>query len=471
MINIFRSHKHNEDPADLIAQENNAVIFPLVPENKPAPPAPVKEPQRKPSPERQPGTDRPSREKDPSPGRPAPVPGREPRPIIDPKNFLNLLTKEYYHTSRPEIKDRLKNVNPFCAVENPDDIVHFGQEVYKEYSDSLTLLINHPLYKKYKESDLPKKISEFQNRHEDKILFFINKYMEDIMGECFLSIQNQLDLSWYNPYNDSDDSTKSRSGKKSPGFVKSWFREQNSDSAESESEIPDGSAIDWDYLKEVIIRSEVNFLLIQGFSILYMSGFFRMYRRELDSLHPELSEIYELFHLYGRFNHFRTFEDVMIGRNLPSRIDNYMENNQSQGRVWYSSDPVTDENTGNVININNRAHARSESGVVLVHEALKGSIQLLLPWARFHETYLNDAERRIHRKATGSFWSEIRQFVLGPTFFKSYQKFLDAKNRDSFVSSHKFYTEMSKMSELKINEISEIVSAMLSSAEYGKHDD
>jgi hypothetical protein len=425
-------------------------------------PAPVREPERKPLPspapdkEREP--DRPSRENEPvpgkpspSPGRPSPLPGREPRPITDPKNFLNLLIKEYYHTSPADIKTFLFGITPFSHCEKGDlkfrDLSLLGNLIHREYKTTADLLYNHNLYAKYKENDIPGILNSSQAGHEKEILDLINKYLYDIMGDCYSAIKDRLDIAWLNPYDESSENKKS-------DIAKSWFSENN-ESKEKNTEKRErnntsekaDTEINPDYLKEVILRSEINFLIIQGFSVQYMQGFFRMYRKELNMLHSELADLYELFHLYSRFNHFRIFEDVMAGKKLPRGIDEYMEKNQSQGRVWFSADPVTDENNGDILAINSRAHARSESGVVLAHEALKGSIQLLLPWSRFHETYLNDSERRVHRNATGSFWAEIRQFVIGPFFFRLLQKYYDSINKKSSVSSHEFYTELDSFSE------------------------
>ncbi len=403
-------------------------------------PAPVKEPP--PAPVRPVPEKPPQPAPSPSPGRPAPVPGREPRPVTDPKNHPLYFIPEYYHTAPENLRMEFSGITPFASG-YPDILM---QSFWTDYMQTLNRLSSHHLLQKYPEKELPAVIKKIQAGHEDKITDLIRLYLAEIMGDCYTSVSGSLDIAWYNPYE--------KNTEKSPSFVKEWFRE-NTGSASDKKQTHD--QVSTDYLKEVLIRTETSLLIIQGFSVIYMDGFFRMFRQELNSLHQELADIYELFNLYGRFNHFRTFEDVLSGIRLPPGTDSFMEKSQSQGRVWFSSDPVTDENTGEVIAMNNKAHARSESGVVLAHEALKGSIQLLLPWARFHESYLNDAEREILRKMTGSFWAEIRQFATGASFFRLLQKYLENDQLPDRISEPAFYQYIDGFSQMETAKLTDTI--------------
>lgn len=393
-----------------------------------SPPAPVK-PDPKPAPSPRP-------DRSPAPGRPSPRPGERPGPVTDPKNYLERLSDEYYHTLPADLKKVFSDTNP----------VRFAQKVNLLESRILkdreeTTRRREAIQDRWKERELPDRILKLQKGLEGPIQAIIHDYLEEIAGPLYHRNRENLDLSWKDPYDLKTEKERpflQESRRDRPGNTSDENRDRES-RGETGEDSGKKNEIDRDYLKDTMLRSEFYYQMIQGFGILYMDGFFRMHRKEIDALQPELSRRYEEYHLNGHFVHHLVFQDVMEGKTLPPGIDAKMEKEKSQGRVWHTTDPMVDETTGNVTGIRSVAHARSRFGIILVHEALKGLFQLLTPWARLHENYLRPAELDLHRMALNSYWAEIRQFAMGPSLFLQLQSLLDRLEIPSFASSDFLY--------------------------------
>ncbi len=387
---------------------------PTKPDRRPAPPArPDTDPERQPDPSRKP---------QPAPERPSPRPGREPHPVTDPRNYLERLSAEYYHTLSPSLKDLLSDAVPFalpgCDLATgvlDEKISRAREDTFQRWSEKS---------KPYPERATHRELLEKQKGLEQEIKLVIHNYLHEVMGGLYPSVEKNLDLQWKDPYDLSQPEEQK--------FAESARFERTKELPQMENE-------ELEYTKSTIRRSELYYQLLQGFGILYMDGFFRMMRSDLKRIGSELDLLYERYHLNGHNTHHRVFYDVMTGRTLPPGIDQKMEENKSEGRVWHTTDPVVDESSGNVMDIHTRAHARSPVGVVLVHEALKGAFQLLTPWARLNENYLNQNEMNLLRTALNSYWAEIRQFVMGSSFFTMFQQGLESVGISSSPASSDFY--------------------------------
>lgn len=390
-----------------------------------ATPSPVK-PREKPKPAPGPA---PSPSPNPAPGRPSPRPGREPRPVTDPKNridpYLSLLPEEYFHTLKPDFRILLETAKPLPHPERLDllesQVIRDRDETYSRWTG---IENRHP------EKKLAEIIKKKQNENHAPILHVIHSYLSEILGNNHHGIMENLDIQWKNPYD----------------IDKKEERElDESQHIRRLEEVPDLTEEEIGYVSGTALRSEIYYQMIQGFGILYMDGFFRMMRNDLSQIDGDLPGLYEEFHLNGHNNHHRVFYDVMSGKRLPSNVDETMEKTKSEGRVWHSTEPVTDPDSGNVTGMRSHAHARSEIGVVLAHEALKGAFQLLTPYGRLHENYLNDVEMRLLRMALSSYWAEIRQFVLGPALFRMFQEYLDRLQIPSSASDETLYLALQNL--------------------------
>lgn len=406
------------------------------PQQNPNPAPEPAEPPVKPRPAPEPAPE-------PSPGRPSPRPGEKPSPVTDPKNYLEPLPGHYYHTVSKEMRSHLSGSELFGAEQ---DLSRLEDRVLQDREQ--TTARRDSIDARFDERKLPDRILYLQRGIEDHLYKMVLEYMEDVFGGLYHSIHENLDIAWKDPYDLNEQSEES---------MKRESQRKRSEDRDLKDE-----NITWDYLKETILRSEFYYQLIQGFGILYMDGFFRMNRNRMDRLNSELAGRYEEYHLNGHFMHHRVFQEVMEGKKLPEGVDKRMESQKSHGRVWHTTDPVEDLESGNVIGMKSTAHARSLYGIVLVHEALKGAFQLLTPWARLNENYLRENELNIHRTALNSYWAEIRQFAMGPSFFRMVQDFLDDVGIPANTSNPEFFIALQNIVLLPSNKLQEVLDSILS---------
>lgn len=355
----------------------------------------------------------------PSPGRPSPRPGETPRPVTEPKNILQFLNREYYHTLNEELKKKLKGADPFALNETIPNL--FAETLLSEREENQSRSRTHLRRKHPRE--LPGLIRKAESGRQDRIIAVVKDYLGEIFGPLHRQIDEKLDIAWKNPY-DTDEEP---------------FSEEDVNREKYGREPEKNDEFDLDFVRETVLKSEIYYLLTQGFGILYMDGFFRMMRNKLTAIDDSLPSLYDEYHLSGHATHHRVFAEVMSGVKLPPGIDERMEKNTSEGRVWHTTEPVVDQETGNILGVNTASFARAEMGVVLAHEALKGAFQILTPWARLNENYLRDSEMAVVRSALNSYWAEIRQFTLGPSFFMLMQKTLHSLDINTQLSSTNFY--------------------------------
>ncbi len=423
------------------------------PSPSPAKPAPSPAPGPAPSP--QPNRKDPAPEK--KPGRPSPRPGEKPRPVTDPKNYLRLLPSEYFHTLSPPLKSELTGSDPFSNSHAPLEKLEIL--TVDDLNRSIEKTTSYKT--RIRSSSIFQEIRECEKGHEKKIQSLIKGYLEEITGPLYHTVSENLDIAWKNPYDTRDESFSGSLNKYDNAYEtsdsKSRAKNRSKYGNEKNSQLNDISGTssntdtdkndeyeeeqppDMDYIRDTIIKSEIYYLLVQGFGILYMEGFFEMMGRELTGICEKLPDLYREFHWNGHLTHHRVFGEVMSGIRLPDNVDRMMESTKSEGRVWNRVEPVIDEETGNILSVRATAHARAETGVVLAHESLKGVFQLLTPWARVNENYLRPAEMGIVRRALNSYWAEIRQFALGPSFFKMFQSTLERMNLSASPARAEFY--------------------------------
>ena len=424
--------------------------------NRPAPVSPPRRPQPGPNPEPAPAPQRepnpspaPAPTPQPSPGRPSPRPGRRPLPVTDPKNYLAPLSPRYFHNLAPPLNELLRDYSPLNPHIAP--IETFSAEVLQERTNTEMRCDHIYSANPINLTKLPQQIKTLQRGKEDPLLDLIHTYLQEIFGELYQAqITHRLDLGWHNPYDPAPPIGQSASSTAKPNAparasaARASAPPENPGPAYAENQRPelqhpDGQLIDIDYVGETLLRSELYYWFIQGFGIIYMDGFFRMMARELRALDPLLPTLYQLFHLNGHANHHLVVEDVIRGKKIDAAIEQRMESNHSEGRVWHHVDPLIDPDSGNITAINTSAHARSEIGVVLAHEALKGAFQILTPWARIHQNYLATTERNIIERAAGGYWAEMRQFSLGPSYFPKFIASLEGCRVPVSLSSPHLY--------------------------------
>jgi hypothetical protein len=188
------------------------------------------------------------------------------------------------------------------------------------------------------------------------------------------------------------------------------------------------------YCAATVVRAELYSLLIQGFSMIHMKDFLEWARERLEKISPGLYDAYKKFFIVSRINHFRLFRAQLETGRTPLGPEHSM----GESDICY--EPVIDiEHPDTILDMNAYARATSPLGIILVHEALKASIQLLTVWAKRYENYCTKSEWLTLRMLVNSPQAEIRQFALGPALFSCMQTGLARLGVNASISNPDFY--------------------------------
>ena len=392
-----------------------------------------------------------------SPLRTSPRPSHTPRPSTDPRQFGHALMARYFGTVPESLKNIAGQASPFggapptnvgghinflrpkepkntsatsrsrrsptnsgtfCEVEKtglPKSVIKTAlQEELNVYAD-----MPYPLTSDKYLSIIPE-IEALQDGHENEIKQCISEYLRGLYGQECGSVLDRTEIEF---------------ARNDPGAIREII--QHLDLEGGNGKDPDQEQIEDDhamYCAATVARAELYSLLIQGFSIIYMKDFLEKARERLETISPGLYDAYRKFFVISRINHFRLFRvQLETGRNP-------LGPEHSMGECDVCYEPVIDiEHPDTILDMNAYARATSPVGIILVHEALKASIQLLTVWAKRYENYCTKSEWLCLRMLVNSPEAEIRQFAIGPALFSCMQTGMARLGVDASLRNPDFY--------------------------------
>jgi hypothetical protein len=348
-----------------------------------------------------------------SPLRTSPRPGHTPNPSTDPRQFGHTLMSQYFGPVPESLKNIAGQALPFGKTGLPKSVIKVAlQEELNVYDD-----MPNPLASDEYLSIIPE-IEALQAGHEQEVKQCINEFLSGLYGQECSTVLKRTDIEFT---------------RNDPGAIREIIQHLEDENTAK----PDQEQIEDDdtrFCAATVARAELYSLLIQGFSIIYMKDFLEQARERLEKISPGLYGAYRKFFIVSRINHFRLFRSQLeTGRNP-------LGPQHSMGESDVCYEPVIDtKHPDTILDMNAYGRATSPLGIILVHEALKASVQLLTVWAKRYENYCTKSEWLCLRMLVNSPQAEIRQFALGPALFSCMQTGLRKLGVDASISNPDFY--------------------------------
>ena len=325
-----------------------------------------------------------------SPLRTSPRPGTRPRPSTDPKQFPHKLMPSYFGPVPGRLKKLAERSVPFGKNGVPRKIISRveaeeceARNAFERSRASLWMLF-----------DIPK----LQAGHQQDLWQFVVDYLAELLGKDCGRVVARLNVE----FEENDPAAVQEILDKLEGKVQPEDKEAGFDGTSRE------------YLCEAVRRAEMYSLLAQGFALIHMKKFLEWGKPRFESLSPGLFEAYKTFFEVSRVNHFALFrKQIAQGGECPLGP----EHSLGESDVCY--EPETDpDDPDRITGINAYGRATSANGIILAHEALKASFQLLTVWAKRYDNYCTKEEWLALRMLVNSPFAEMRQFALGPSVFE-----------------------------------------------------
>lgn len=330
-----------------------------------------------------------------SPLRKSPRPGHSPNPSTDPRQFGDILMSRYFGAVPGHLEPIATHASPFRETGLPQEIV---TRAMREEMDAFSNM-PHPVMSD-ENLALVSDVETIQAGHEKEIMQCINDYLLELYGPECGRVLGRTEIE----FTASD-----------PGAVREILERLNDENPAGQS--PDNiSRESMEYCIATVKRAELYSLLVQGFSIIYMKDFLEWAHERFEKVSPGLYEAYRKFYFVSRASHY-----VLFRGQLETGI-NPLGPNHSMGESDVCYEPEVDAALpDDIVAMNACGRATSANGLVLAHEALKASIQLLTVWAKRYDNYCSKNEWLALRLLVNSPQAEIRQFALGPAVFSCMQ--------------------------------------------------
>jgi len=351
-----------------------------------------------PTPETMPTPSVPAGPTDPMPDSPlrrSPRPDRQPNPSTDPKQFLARLLRNYFGPQKGTLRAVAATACPLRMSGSLDRLI--GIEARDIGAQARGVVAAH------NPAAIMQSIESLESEIRPQILGCIDDYARSVFGGLYDAIRTDLDTE----YEHNNTNTVRTILKLADAGIDDSASTELTDSTE--------------FLADTVRRAEVHSLLIQGASIRLMQAFPAFARSHLPAT---LCDTYDAFYLLSRIGHYQAFRMQMEGESPVSPIT--PEHSLGESDVCY--EPVLrPDNPTEIVGMRAHARATSHLGIVLLHEVIKASLQLLTVWAKVRENYLTRQEWLALRLLVNSPFAEIRQFVVGPAFLERTQTaFTDA---------------------------------------------
>jgi len=325
-----------------------------------------------------------------SPLRTSPRPGTRPRPSTDPKQFPHRLKPSYFGPVPAWLENAAELSVPFGKNGVPQEIT--GRIEKEEREAYLAIEESGPTMQAM--FDIP----GLQAGHEQEILQCVKDYCAGLYGNECGRVLEKLDIEFK---------------QNNPAVVSEILHKLDSNEPTQARQTGfEGATLE--FLCSAVQRAELYSLLAQGFAIIHMKKFVEWAKPRFNAISPGLYEAYGEFFTASRMSHFGLFrnQNEENGRCL-------LGPEHSLGECDVCYEPETDPDDPDCITaMNAYGRATSSNGIILAHEALKASFQLLTVWAKRYDNYCSKQEWLALRMLVNSPFAEVRQFVLGPSVFR-----------------------------------------------------